>query len=57
MNRHVRHVIAIAVALHALSSSVGAVPERLRSYVWLGEVVLYDRDDVAGKPLAALEEA
>ena len=42
MNRHFRQVISIAVALHALSSSLGAVSERLRSYVWLGEVVLYD---------------
>ena len=42
MNRQVRQVISIALALHALSSSVGAVPERLRSYVWLGEVVWYD---------------
>jgi hypothetical protein len=42
MNRKIRVVISIAVALHSLSSSVGARPEPPQSYVWLGEVVLYD---------------
>jgi hypothetical protein len=42
MNRNIRLVMSIAVALHLLSSSVGARAERPQSYVWLGEVVLYD---------------
>ena len=42
MNRNLRLVVSIAVALHTLSSSVGARPERPQSYVWRGEVVLYD---------------
>jgi hypothetical protein len=42
MDRNICRVISIAVALHALSSSVGALPEHPHSYVWLGELVLYD---------------
>ena len=42
MNRNIRLIISVAVALHTLSGSVGARPEHTQSYVWLGEVVLYD---------------
>jgi hypothetical protein len=42
MNRNIRLVISVAVALHSLSSSVGARPEHPQSYVWLGELVSYD---------------
>ena len=42
MNRNIRLVMSIAVVLHSLSSSIAARPEHPQSYVWLGEVVLYD---------------
>jgi len=42
MNRKICRALSIAVALPALSSSVGALPEHPQSYVWLGELVLFD---------------